>query len=72
MRKQVQSLASFIKDLALLHAVVWVTNEAQIQRCCGCGVGQQLQLPVTPSLGMSICHRCGPKKINKLGGDLQG
>ena len=33
--------------------------------CCGCGVGRQLQLWSTPSLGTSVCHRCGCKKRRK-------
>ena len=31
---------------------------ARILCCCDCGVGSDL----TPSLGTSICPRCGPKK----------
>ena len=30
-----------------------------------CGVGQQYSSDSTPSLGPSICCRCGPKQINK-------
>ena len=37
-------LAQWIKDLALLWAVAWVAEAAQILWCCGCGVGQWLQL----------------------------
>ena len=42
----VQSLASLsgFKDLALLQAVVQVTDTAQIWCCCGNSVGWQLQL----------------------------
>ena len=30
---------------------------------CGYGVGQQLcSSDLSPSLGTSMCHRCGPKK----------
>ena len=32
---------------------------------CGCGGGLQLQLSFEPSLGTSICRRCGPKKAKK-------
>ena len=35
--------------------------------CChGCGIGQQLQLQLDPSLGTSICCWCGPKKKKKI------
>ena len=37
-------LAQWVKDLVLLRAVVWFTDVAQIPRCCGCSIGQQLQL----------------------------
>ena len=37
-------LAQWAKDLALPQAVVWVTDMARIWHCCGCGVGQWLQL----------------------------
>ena len=45
-RTWVRSLAplSRLKDLALLWAVVQATDTAWIWRCCGCGVGWQLQL----------------------------
>ena len=36
-------------------------DTAGIWHCCGCGVG----LHSTPSLGNSICHKCGPKKQKK-------
>ena len=36
--------------------------EARIWRCCGRGTGWGLQLRLDPSLGMSICCGCGPKK----------
>ena len=34
---------------------------AHILRCCGCGVGLQLQLHFDPSLGISTCPAKGPK-----------
>ena len=40
----IPGLAQWIKDLALLRAVVWVEDAAQIPRCCGSGMGWQLQL----------------------------
>ena len=37
-----------------------------IWRCCGSGMGRQLQLRLDPpNLGTSICCGCGPKKTNK-------
>ena len=40
----VPGLAQWVKDLVLLQAVAEVADAAQIQGCCVCGVGQQLQL----------------------------
>ena len=49
MRLQVWYLTSlWVKGLALPWAVVQVTDLAQILHCCGCGVGQQLQLRFNP------------------------
>ena len=40
----IPGLAQWVKDPELSRAVVWVADAAQIWRCYGCGVGQQLQL----------------------------
>ena len=40
----IPGLAQCVKDLALLQAVVYVRDMAQILCCCGCGIGWQLQL----------------------------
>ena len=40
----IPGLAPWVKDAALLQAVVQVTDVARIQCCGGCGIGQQLQL----------------------------
>ena len=40
--------AQWVKDLALLWAVVWVIDAARILHCCGYGIGWQLQLPLDP------------------------
>ena len=42
----IPGLDQWVKDPALLRAVVEVTDAAQIWCCCccGCGVGRQLQL----------------------------
>ena len=37
-------LAQWVKDLALLRAVLWVTDMPGILHCCGSGAGQWLQL----------------------------
>ena len=44
----IPGLSHWVKDPALLWAVVLVADSAQIQHCCGCGVGQQLQLLFDP------------------------
>ena len=40
---------------------------ARTPRCCGSGVGQQLQLRLDPppNLGTSMCCGCGPRKDKK-------
>ena len=40
----IPGLAQWVKDPGLSQAVVYIANVAQIQHCCGCGVGRQLQL----------------------------
>ena len=35
----IPGLAQWVKDLALPQAAAWVTDVAQIPRCCGCDVG---------------------------------
>ena len=42
-----------------------VADAAQIQHCCGHGVGLSYISDSTPSLGTSMCHRCSPKKEKK-------
>ena len=46
----IPGLTYWVKDLVLPRAVVYVTDETQIPCCCGCGIGQQLQLRFDPSL----------------------
>ena len=38
----IPDLAQWVKDLALLGAVVYVTDVAWIPHCCGCGVSLRL------------------------------
>ena len=40
----IPGLAHWVNDPALLQAVVYVTDVAQIGCCCGCAIGWQLQL----------------------------
>ena len=44
----IPGLAQGVKDPALLWVVVYVADAARIPRCCGSGVGQQLQLRFDP------------------------
>ena len=49
----IPGLAQCVKDPALLQAVVLVTDEVQIQHCCGCGIGHHCSSNLTPGLGTS-------------------
>ena len=42
----IPGLNQWVKDLALLQDLV--SDAAEILRCCGCGVGRQLQLLFDP------------------------
>ena len=44
----IPGLIQWVKDPALLSAVLQVTDKAWIPHCCGCGVGRQLQLQFDP------------------------
>ena len=63
MKMQVGSLAS-LSGLRIWHchelSELWVTYPAWILSCCGCGIDGSCSLHSTPSLGTTICHRCGP------------
>ena len=43
----IPGLVQWVKDLVLPHAAQ-VADVAQIQRCCGCGVGWQLLALIRP------------------------
>ena len=47
----IPSLIQWAKDLVLPQAVVQVTDAARIWLCCGCSIGQQLQLQFDPQPG---------------------
>ena len=47
----ISGLAQWVKDPALLQAVVQVSEMPWILCCCGCGIGQQLQLQFNPEYG---------------------
>ena len=44
----IPGLAQQVEDLTLLWAAVSIAEEAWVWRCCGWGVGQQLQLRCNP------------------------
>ena len=65
LRTWLVSMRLWVRSLAQLSGLrIWPCHKlpCRIWSCCGCGVGQQLQLQFDPSLGISICHRCGSKK----------
>ena len=58
----VPGLPQWVKDPVLLQAVAQVTNASGCGSCCGCGLGLRCSADSNPSLGASICHKCGPSK----------
>ena len=44
----IPGLARWVKDPVLPQAAVWFTDLSWIPHCCGCGAGQELQLPLDP------------------------
>jgi len=44
----IPGLTQWVKDLALLQVVAQEADVAWTQCCCGCGIGQQLQLQFDP------------------------
>ena len=44
----IPGLSQWVKHPALPGPVVLVADMAQIQCCCGCGVGQRLELRLAP------------------------
>ena len=62
----IPDLAQWVKEpvlpWAVVWAMVWVADVAQIPHCCGPGIGQWLH---TASLGTSMCRRRGSRKGKK-------
>ena len=44
----IPSLTQWVGDPALLWALVWAADTAQIPSCYGCGVGWRLQFQLDP------------------------
>ena len=47
----IPALPQWVRDPVFPWAVVYVAHVAQIWHCCGCGIGQWLQLQFNPSSG---------------------
>ena len=58
----IPGLAQWVKDLVFPQAAAKFQDASGILCCHGCSVGPQLQLPLRPLVGTSICHRCGHRK----------
>ena len=58
-------LAQSMKDPVLPQATVKVANAAQIPRCYGCGIGQQLQIRFNSWPGNFLMPQMQPKEIAK-------
>ena len=61
----ISGLTQWIKDLALLGAVVQVADAAQIPSYCGCGIGWRLQLRFDP-LAWELPYTLKKKKKKKI------
>ena len=61
----IPDLSQWVKDLVLPQRVAEATHVAQIQHCCGCGVGLSCSSDYTPSSGISTYRKCGYKKEKK-------
>ena len=72
-RTQVVSMRTWVRSLVSLSGLgirrcreLWCRSQTSLDPCCcDCGVGRRLQLRLDPSLGTSICPRCGPKKTKE-------
>ena len=61
----IPGLAQRVKEPILSQTKAYVEGAAQIWHCCGCGIVPSCSSNSTPSLGTSICHRCGLKMKKK-------
>ena len=61
----IAGLAQWVKDLVLPWVVVQVADVAQIPCCCGCGIGQKLQLQFDPWPGIFHMFQVQPLKKKK-------
>ena len=61
----IPGLVQWVKDPALPRTLVQFTDLARIWHCCGCGIGQRLQLQYNTQTGNSMRHRCDLKKNDK-------
>ena len=58
-------ITQWVKDMALLQALLLVTDMAQIW-CHGWGVSFSCSSNSTPSPGTSVCHKRSLKKKKKI------
>ena len=67
MRMWVQSLASLSGIWIPHYCELWYRSQMWLRSCCcGCGIGQQLQVQFDPWPGnFQIVHKCSPKKKKK-------
>ena len=68
----IPGFAQWVKDLALLE--LWCRSQTQLRSHVTVAVVQagSCSFDSTPSLGTSICHRCGPKKKKKKRKEIIG
>ena len=68
MRMQVRLLAS-LSGFRIWHChELWCRSQTLLRSCIAVAVGlaSSYSSNSTTGLGISICHRCGPKKKNKI------
>ena len=58
-------LAHWVKDLGLPDKL-WCRSQMQLRSCIAVAVAGSCSSNSTPSLGISMCHGCGPKKQKKI------
>ena len=65
----IPGLAQWVRDPALLQAAAQVEDAAQIQHCCGCGVGRHLQFDplaweLPHAVGVAVREKKEKKKFH--------